>query len=221
MSFPEIIPKYDLFGSLLDSLHKELEKKETLLIVDVGCGDKPYEAVIKNKLKDKCKKITYTGVDFYNSKADIDLDINKKKLPFKDNSADIVICTEVLEHTYNPFFVISEMKRILKKNGLLLVTSPFFFPVHEVEHDYVRFTHNFYRNHFKEHKILREIISNSALSFPLYLINYYLSYAFKTKFKTVKYFQKPFDWLALQMFKNRTITYSYYMDTGYLIKMKK
>ena len=53
---------------------------------------------------------------------------------------DIVVCTEVLEHTLNPFSAVNEIHRILKKNGLLLMTTPFNFRIHGPLPDCWRFT---------------------------------------------------------------------------------
>ncbi len=217
----KIVPKYKLFNYLADQIPKYVDKAQTIRVIDVGCGTKPYENIIREKLKNKAKKVLYEGIDFYGSKADIKLDINNKPLPYKDNSIDIVICTEVLEHVYKPFFVLEEMKRVLKKGGLLVITSPFFFPIHEEQHDYFRYTHNFYRVYFKESKILEEVCSNTFLSFPIYLTNYYLAFMFRTKYKLSGILQRPLDWMVLKFFKNKIVTYSYYMDLGYIIRVKK
>ena len=45
-------------------------------------------------------------------------------MDFQDESFDIVISTEVIEHTVSPFKAISEMSRILRPGGLLLLTVP-------------------------------------------------------------------------------------------------
>lgn len=46
------------------------------------------------------------------------------KLPYKDNFFDFIICSEVIEHVQNPDAVVSEFKRVLKKGGIVLVTTP-------------------------------------------------------------------------------------------------
>lgn len=63
---------------------------------------------------------------------------NKKIIP--QNYYDFVLCTEVLEHTLNPFKAIKEIKRILKKNGLVFITVPFNFRIHGPLPDCWRFT---------------------------------------------------------------------------------
>ena len=45
-------------------------------------------------------------------------------IPFADNYFDTVISTEVIEHTNNPKRAIQEMHRVLKKNGVLVLTVP-------------------------------------------------------------------------------------------------
>jgi len=42
-------------------------------------------------------------------------------LPFKNNSFDLVICTEVLEHVVNPEKVLGEIKRVLTNDGIAIV----------------------------------------------------------------------------------------------------
>ena len=51
-----------------------------------------------------------------------------KKLPFKDNTFDFIICSEVLEHIINYQSALSEINRILKPEGKLAVSVPKFFP---------------------------------------------------------------------------------------------
>ena len=45
-------------------------------------------------------------------------------LPLLDGTADVVLCSEVLEHSRNPRLIIAEAARLLAAGGLLLVTSP-------------------------------------------------------------------------------------------------
>ena len=41
------------------------------------------------------------------------------------NSIDIVYCNQVLEHIEDLFKVMNEIPRILKKDGLLIITVPY------------------------------------------------------------------------------------------------
>jgi SAM-dependent methyltransferase len=57
-----------------------------------------------------------------------------------DGSFDFVVCTEVLEHTLNPFGAIAEIHRLLRPRGLLFLSVPFNFRIHGPLPDCWRFT---------------------------------------------------------------------------------
>jgi len=68
----------------------------------------------------------------------------------KSNYYDAVLCTEVLEHVYDPFRAVSELFRILKPRGIVLVTVPFNFRIHGPLPDYWRFTEHGLRRLFSK-----------------------------------------------------------------------
>ncbi len=51
-------------------------------------------------------------------------DLNTLQLEVEDGSADVVLLCEVIEHLYNPDAVMRECRRILKKGGALVLTTP-------------------------------------------------------------------------------------------------
>lgn len=71
-------------------------------------------------------------------------------LPFKDEEFDVVLCIEVLEHVLDPKKAIAEMKRVLKKEGSLILTTRFVYPIHDAPHDYWRFTKYGLKELFKD-----------------------------------------------------------------------
>lgn len=55
----------------------------------------------------------------------VQCDIEKDIWPFPDNTFDTIVCTEVLEHLlFDPMFAVSEMCRVLKPGGGVLITVP-------------------------------------------------------------------------------------------------
>ena len=61
-------------------------------------------------------------------------------LPFADESFDTLLNIQVLEHTPEPQALLTEMARVLKRDGLLILSVPFCFRLHEEPHDYFRYT---------------------------------------------------------------------------------
>jgi SAM-dependent methyltransferase len=104
------------------------------LVVDVGCGGRPYEAFVAGDAR-------YLGLDLTPSLGSApDLWATADAIPLADASADLVLCTQVLEHVPDPQACVSEMARILVPGGRLLVTAPQNWNLHEAPHDYFRFT---------------------------------------------------------------------------------
>jgi len=70
-------------------------------------------------------------------------------LPLKSACTDLVLCTEVLEHVFETRRALSEVYRILKKGGLLVLSTPLIMGEHET-HDYYRFTLECLKVHVRE-----------------------------------------------------------------------
>jgi ubiquinone/menaquinone biosynthesis C-methylase UbiE len=51
-------------------------------------------------------------------------DCSHTALPFDDDTYDFAFCTETIEHLSNPFFMVSEVKRVLKHNGIFVLAFP-------------------------------------------------------------------------------------------------
>lgn len=81
-------------------------------------------------------------------------DITVENKAIKSHSYDAVACLEVLEHTLNPFGAIEELKRILKHEGILLISAPLNFRIHGPIPDCWRFTEFGWRVLLKDFEIL-------------------------------------------------------------------
>jgi len=53
-----------------------------------------------------------------------------------------VLCSEVLEHVRQPVRGLTELRRVTRPGGWLVVTTLFCFPEHGFPDDYFRFTRN-------------------------------------------------------------------------------
>jgi len=81
----------------------------------------------------------FVGTDF-RAGLGVDKIMDLHKLPLENKSVGIAICVETLEHTKYPFKAMSEIYRVLKPNGMCIITCPFSFPLHDYPNDYYRFT---------------------------------------------------------------------------------
>lgn len=107
------------------------------LVVDLGCGTRPYEHDVLAHAE------RYVGLDWpatlHGLHADVQADL-RCPLPLLDAQCDAVTCFEVLEHVPEPARLLAEAHRILRPGGVLLLSTPFQWWVHEAPHDYYRFT---------------------------------------------------------------------------------
>ncbi len=118
-------------------LHKNL--KEILggigekNIMDFGCGYMPYKDWFQSYK-------TYRGADMFpHPGVEGVLAITEDgKIPYSDGQFDVVLATQVFEHTENLDYL-NEVYRILQKDGKIIITVPFMYHVHD-ERDYRRFT---------------------------------------------------------------------------------
>lgn len=67
---------------------------------------------------------------------------------------DYVVCTEVLEHTLQPFDAVKEIERILKPGGMVFASSPFNFRIHGPLPDCWRISEHGWRALLKNFEIL-------------------------------------------------------------------
>lgn len=74
------------------------------------------------------------------------------RAPLQTESVDCILCTEVLEHLPDPQACVDEIHRLLRNDGLVFASTPFFYPVHADPYDFQRFTEDGLRHLFREFK---------------------------------------------------------------------
>lgn len=119
------------------ALLREMQAKAPLVrgrMLDIGCGMNPYREL-------------FVHVDRYVS-CDVPPNPHAEvlgdgmQLPFESDIFDGVLCNQVLEHVPEPARLIREAARVLKPNGVLLLTTPQTWGPHLEPHDYYRYTRN-------------------------------------------------------------------------------
>lgn len=116
------------FQVILDSF----PRKANLSVLDVGCGDGAFLKLCGDRgfevtgLEVSEKRVA-RAQKFLRSKsirADVLAgDINK--LPFEDRAFDVVVASEVVEHVVDPERAVSELARVTKEGGKVIITVPY------------------------------------------------------------------------------------------------
>ena len=134
-------PHYLERVSIVQALRELHHRVKPGIMLDVGCGMKPYEGLLKPPGS------RYLGTDWpvtmdgsYGNRTRADFFSDSMVLPFRESTFDTIISTQMLEHVRQPEVVIPEMARVLKPNGILILSAPMTWPLHEEPHDYYRYT---------------------------------------------------------------------------------
>ena len=157
-----------------------IEKEKSDKVLDIGCGDGIFSI--------EPAKIGYSvvGVDlnvksvnyakYFSKRSEVKIDFlvdDASHLPFANESFDIILCSEVLEHIKDDEGAIREIERVLKQNGLLILTVPSDkaspYPGH------VRCGYSLYEISSKLTKSGINIINKKIVSYP-FRLGYKLSF---------------------------------------------
>jgi SAM-dependent methyltransferase len=126
---------YLVMRFLIQDLKKAISEFASGKMLDIGCGNKPYEVLFEGLIE------SYTGCDMVQShKNRVDVICPATDLRFPDESFNTVFSTQVMEHVDDPGQMIKESSRVLKDKGLAIFSIPFCWELHEEPHDYFRFT---------------------------------------------------------------------------------
>ncbi len=107
-------------------------------ILEIGSRQEKNQRKIAN-LRPFFHKSEYLGIDMRPGPG-VDRVVDGGTLPFKDESFDVVICLETMEHASRPGEVAAEIERVLSRDGVALVSSQQNFPIHMHPSDYFRYT---------------------------------------------------------------------------------
>lgn len=121
-----------------NKVHLDNEKG---IMLDLGCGEGRHIFGVMQKFPDiQCVGLdphlesldkSLEGLEFFESlsnKTTTFLSGSAYALPFDDNTFDLVVCSEVLEHLHEYKDAIIEVNRVLKPNGKFLASVPAEFP---------------------------------------------------------------------------------------------
>lgn len=142
------------------------------IMLDFGCGSKPYQSLFK---VDKYVGLDYDGEGHSHENEQIDYYYDGKKIPFEDNTFDSVFTTEVFEHVFNLPEILPEIRRVMKKDALILITCPFAIAEHETPVDFARYS-SFGLKHLMETNgfeiVIQEKLGNSIEVITQFWLSY-------------------------------------------------
>ena len=125
----------DINARTIEQFIKDVACKEVndnLLVLDIGAGSCPYEKLFKRQ--------RYISTDFSLHQTNLDFISDAHRIPIKDNSVDVVVSTQMLEHVTDPEDVLEECYRVLNPGGRLFLTVPQLWQLHQEPHHYFSFT---------------------------------------------------------------------------------
>lgn len=132
-----------------------------------------------------------------------------EKMVFADESFNTVLCIHMLEHTMEPLRVISEVKRVLKKDGIAIFLLPQTSIPHDIPDHYYNFTRYFIERALAENglKIVEEkmlggafqTIASHLFHLPLFLFGHPNYRETKIKRSYIFYITMPLKILFLPL----------------------
>ena len=144
-------------------------------LLDAGAGE------LRNKIF--CNHLQYISQDIceYNGKGNekglqtgnwdttqIDIISDITAIPEPDDSFDVILCSEVLEHLPDPIAALKEFSRLLKPQGMLILTAPFSSLVHFAPYHYsTGFSRYWYEYHLPKNGFKIKLIEANGNWFSL------------------------------------------------------
>jgi SAM-dependent methyltransferase len=122
-----------LAGWLEEEARRATADFRVLRVLDVGCGQKPYFPYFAGQASE------YVGVDIENPMADLIGSVDA--LPVANDCFEVVLCTQVLEHTPDPDQAVRELYRVTAPGGRVLASTHGVQVYHPAPDDHWRWTH--------------------------------------------------------------------------------
>jgi len=137
-------------------------------VLDIGKG-------MRNKFVNiKSKKITTVDVNDFGDYPDIIYDICSDPDQILVEKFDKIICLAVLEHVYDPFVAINNLRKMLKKNGVIYGYAPFLYHYHAPEdlsfQDFYRFSKDGLAYLFKDFRSITLYPVRGRLSSAMHIL---------------------------------------------------
>jgi len=189
-------------------VRKLVRKAEAIgeIIVDIGSGGR---RLTPNSINLDINLFEY-----------VDIVSDACHIPLKNHSVNLVIISAVLEHVREPILVVTEIHRILKKNGEVYIENPFMQPFHADPDDFQRYTLYGLSNLFDNFKIVESGVCVGPFSAMVFFIrkfstvfiaNAFISKAIEFIVGWLTFWIKYFDWIFKKIKKVHIVAGGIYL----------
>ena len=111
--------------------------RDEVTLLDIGGRGRPYAGIVAFRLGRDGRRVRHVVVDPGDAAGFVAM---AESLPIVSGAADVVLCTQVLEHVAGPERAVSEMARVLRPGGTCLLTTHGTWFYHPDPQDYWRWT---------------------------------------------------------------------------------
>ena len=127
-----------------------------LCVLDIGGRLQPYRPLLGTRTN------SYVAVDVHVTPL-VNVGAAAEALPFRDAQFDFVICTQVFEYLPDPIQAAAEIRRVLRKGGILFLSAPSVF-LRENNQEYWRFLPEGLRHLLREFETVEVIPEGNSLT---------------------------------------------------------
>src|SRR5882724_1077787 len=203
-------------------LSEILEKSNPKKILDFGCGPGSIMKLLNKFGEVSGVDIEPQAITYCQSKKikNVKLIHAEKQLPFDKNTFDIVTCMDVLEHIADESKTLKDLYRVLKKNGLLIITVPafsFLWGALDIHSHHVK--------RYNQTQLFKTLIQSGFTVEKIFYFNYF----FFLPIVLIRLFQKSFlgkrnmwgvDPIIKNNFINNILTVLFEIDVKTALKLK-
>ena len=176
--------KYTARGFSICKSFQILElKKQDIRDEIIEFGTMNYEESLIKYIPKKPKKIYFSNLFNLKSKNYFCINLeknNKIKKRFKN-----ILAFNILEHIHNDSHALDELKKLLKKKGKLIISTPFLYRYHHAPKDYKRYTLDYFEKILKNKKF--KIRKKLSFGTGPFLASYSLMFDYLSKIPLISY----------------------------------
>jgi len=129
---------------MLDNLQEKYKYLYQGIVLDIGGRDRGKFKKPKNEVE----KWIFADIEKKHN-PDMVLDVTDMK-EIKSESIDVVNAIELFEHVENPQKGLKECYRVLKQDGIMILSAPFLYPIHADPYDFQRWTETKWQSELKK-----------------------------------------------------------------------